>query len=61
MGSFCGHPGIVPGFNSEMWYLPQKDATIVINVNRMEPNPSPPADVLARIIIEILFPKYAIW
>jgi hypothetical protein len=41
MGSFCGHGGILPGFNSEIWYLPQKDAIIVINVNRMEPNPSP--------------------
>jgi len=33
-GRFCGHGGALPGFNSVMGYLPQKDATIVINVNR---------------------------
>jgi D-alanyl-D-alanine carboxypeptidase len=61
MGSFCGHPGIVPGFNSEMWYLPQKDAIIVINVNRVDPNTTPPAHILAQTIMKILFPKYASW
>jgi D-alanyl-D-alanine carboxypeptidase len=61
MGSFCGHPGVLPGFNSEMWYLPQKDAIIVINANRVDPNSTPPAHILAQTIIEILFPKYASW
>jgi D-alanyl-D-alanine carboxypeptidase len=57
MGSFCGHGGDLPGFNSAMWYLPHRDATIVININRTNPTGEPLADILARIIIEILFPK----
>ena len=61
VGSFCGHPGNLPGFSSEMWYLPQKDAIIVINANRVDPNTTPPAHILARTIIEILFPKHASW
>jgi D-alanyl-D-alanine carboxypeptidase len=59
IGSLCGHDGALPGFNSAMWYLPQKDATIVININRFEESPGePPADLLARTIMKIVFPKY---
>jgi Beta-lactamase len=54
-------PGNLPGFSSEMWYLPHKDAIIVINANRVDPNTTPPAHILAQTIIEILFPKYASW
>jgi D-alanyl-D-alanine carboxypeptidase len=63
MGSLCGHSGALPGFSSVMWYLPQKDATIVINVNLFEQSPDKPspADVLAQTIMNILFPKYASW
>ncbi len=61
--SLCGHSGGVFGFSSVMWYLPQKDATIVINVNLFEESPGKPspADVLAQTIMNILFPKYASW
>ena len=58
MGAFCGHGGDLFGFNSAMWYLPQRDATIVINVNRTNPGGEPLADTLAWDIAEILFPKY---
>jgi D-alanyl-D-alanine carboxypeptidase len=61
MGSFCGHGGSVFGFNSAMWYLPQRDATIVVSVNGTNPYDEILADALARTIIEILFPKYASW
>jgi D-alanyl-D-alanine carboxypeptidase len=61
MGSFCGHSGGIFGFDSEMWYLPKKDATIVINVNRSEPSGEPSAALLAHDIMQILFPKYASW
>ncbi len=59
VGGFCGHAGRQPGFTSEMWYLPQKDATIIISVNRENPgNPSSPAGALAAAIVKIVFPKY---
>jgi D-alanyl-D-alanine carboxypeptidase len=61
IGSLCGHSGRVFGFSSVMWYLPQKDATIVINVNLVSPDKPSPADVLAQTIMNILFPKYASW
>lgn len=61
VGSFCGHPGILPGFNSQMWYLPEKDATIIVNVNRFDPSAPPPAAVLFETITKILFPKYVEW
>ncbi len=57
IGSLCGHSGGVFGFSSVMWYLPQKDATIVINVNRYEPSSESSADNLAQTIMNILFPK----
>jgi D-alanyl-D-alanine carboxypeptidase len=56
-GKFCGHPGTTPGFSSDMWYLPEEDATIIVNVNRADYilEPSFP---LTGTIARILFPKY---
>ncbi len=59
-GSFCGHGGDLFGFDSAMWYLPQRDATIVISVNKTDPYADPPADALARDIVAILFPKHVL-
>jgi D-alanyl-D-alanine carboxypeptidase len=61
MGPFCGHPGSLLGFGSQMWYLPQRDATIVVSVNAEDLSPPPPAEILAQTIMKILFPKYASW
>jgi D-alanyl-D-alanine carboxypeptidase len=58
MGPFCGHVGALPGFNSAMWYLPQKDATIVVNVSRLHLSGEPAAELLALNIMKIVFPKY---
>ena len=56
-GKFCGHQGTTPGFSSDMWYLPEEDATIIVNVNRADYvlDPSIP---LTGTIARILFPKY---
>jgi D-alanyl-D-alanine carboxypeptidase len=50
-----GHNGGIPGFNTFMGYLPEKDAVIVVLVN-MQDNKEGigPADYLGRIIIEKL-------
>jgi D-alanyl-D-alanine carboxypeptidase len=59
VGEFCGHSGIQPGFSSAMWYLPQKDATIIVSVNRVDPyDPSSPAVDLGVAAVKIVFPKY---
>lgn len=33
-GGFWGHNGTIFGFSSEMFYLPEKDAVLIINTNR---------------------------
>ena len=50
-----GHNGGIPGFNSFMGYLPEKDATIIVLVN-MQDNKAGigPADYIARKIVEKL-------
>ena len=58
IGSFdgaIGHNGGIPGYNSFMGYLPEKDATIIVLVN-MQDNKEGigPADHIARKIIEKL-------
>ncbi len=61
VGEFCGHGGRQPGFSSEMWYLPHRDATIIVDVNREdELVPQRPSTFVLEDIIEILFPKYAV-
>jgi D-alanyl-D-alanine carboxypeptidase len=61
IGKFCGHLGRQPGFSSQMWYLPERDATIIVNVNREEEDITPLSDALASAILEIVFPKYVEW
>ena len=50
-----GHNGGIPGFNSFMGYMPEKEAVIVVLVN-MQDNKAGigPADFIARIITEKL-------
>jgi D-alanyl-D-alanine carboxypeptidase len=59
IGSFCGHAGGVPGFDSIMLYLAEEDATIIVNVNRSDPYAPPLAPALAEAVVEILLPKRA--
>jgi len=59
-GSFCGHGGDLFGFDSQMLYLPQRDATIVISVNKTDPYADPPAEALAGDIVSILFPEHVL-
>jgi D-alanyl-D-alanine carboxypeptidase len=59
-GSYCGHGGDLFGFNSLMLYLPQRDATIVISVNKTDPYADPLADALARDVVAVLFPEHGL-
>jgi D-alanyl-D-alanine carboxypeptidase len=61
IGKFCGHNGGLFGSNSEMWYLPGKDTTIVINVNRFDFNGGGFADQLFFKLTKVLFPEYVDW
>jgi D-alanyl-D-alanine carboxypeptidase len=60
-GHFCGHNGTIFGFSSEMWYLPEKDAVIVINVNRLDLDDQSQSADLFLAITKMLFPAYVQW
>ena len=54
-GSFIGHDGQLPGFNSFVGYEPQKDATVVVATNLYSaPDGSQPANEITKLIIQEL-------
>lgn len=60
-GQLCGHNGTIFGFSSEAFYLPAKDAVIVINVNRVDQDDkSQSAELFLRLTKE-LFPEEVNW
>lgn len=60
-GRFCGHNGTAPGFSSEMFYLPEKDAVIVVNVNRLDFDDHSKSIELLLLLTKQLFPQYTNW
>ncbi|MGH7233742.1 MAG: serine hydrolase domain-containing protein [Nitrospiraceae bacterium] len=61
LGKFCGHDGTIFGFSSDLFYLPEKDATIVINVNRLDLDDKSFSSPLFFALTKILFPEYVNW
>ena len=61
LGKFYGHNGTIFGFSSEMWYLPEKDALIVINVNRLDEDDESKSIEMFLRISKILFPDDVNW
>jgi D-alanyl-D-alanine carboxypeptidase len=61
IGHFCGHNGTINGFSSEMFYLPEKDATIIINVNRLDADDESQSGSLFAALTKIAFPDYVDW
>lgn len=60
-GRFCGHNGTIFGYSSELWYLPERDALIVINVNRLDLDDESKSLNLFFYITKILFPDLVDW
>lgn len=56
LGPFCGHNGTIMGFSTEAWYLPAEDATVVINVSRLDADDRSMSGDLFGRIGRILFP-----
>ena len=53
-GGIWGHGGTISGFSTEMWYIPEEDATIVISVNRSdEQMDSHSSDVLTAVVTSL--------
>ena len=60
-GKFCGHNGTIPGFSSEMFYLPEEEAVIVVNVNRLDRDDESKSSDLFLAVTKTLFPKHVDW
>lgn len=61
IGKFYGHNGTIFGFSSEMWYLPEREAVIVINVNRLDLDDESKSAPLFFRIAKALFPDDVNW
>jgi len=58
LGKFWGHNGVIQGFSTEMFYLPEENATIVIAVNRADEDYESQSDDVLGVVAKILFPEY---
>ncbi|MBA4116705.1 MAG: beta-lactamase family protein [Rubrobacter sp.] len=61
LGKFCGHNGTIFGFSSEMFYLPEEDAVILVNVNRLDVDDQSKSTDLFLAIAKTFFPEYVDW
>jgi D-alanyl-D-alanine carboxypeptidase len=61
LGDFCGHNGTIFGFSSEMFYLPQEEAVIVVDVNRLDLDDQSKSTEIFLGITKILFPEFVDW
>ena len=61
LGKFCGHNGTIFGFSSEMCYLPEEDAVILVNVNRLDVDDESKSTDLFLGISKTFFPEYVDW
>jgi D-alanyl-D-alanine carboxypeptidase len=61
LGRFCGHNGTVFGFSSEMFYLPERDAVVIVNVNRLDLDDHSQSTELFLLLTKELFPQDVDW
>ena len=47
-----GHGGYLPGFKSVLWYVPSRDAIIVVLTNTSRANPPDLAELIMRTLPE---------
>ena len=60
-GGFYGHNGTIFGFSTEMFYLPEKDAVIIVSVNRLDVDDISKSGPLFFKITKQLFPELVKW
>jgi D-alanyl-D-alanine carboxypeptidase len=61
IGKFQGHNGTIFGSSTEMYYLPEKGAVIVINANRLDLDDHSQSTDLFLQISKLLFPEHVNW
>jgi D-alanyl-D-alanine carboxypeptidase len=53
-----GHSGEINGFSTDMYYIPEQDATIVISVNRCDATYDSESGDVRGAVLKSLFPEY---
>jgi D-alanyl-D-alanine carboxypeptidase len=61
LGDWCRHNGAIFGFSSEMFYLPQEEAVILVSVNRLDLDDQSKSTEIFPGVSKILFPGHADW
>ncbi len=56
-GVMWGHGGTISGFSTEMWYIPEQDATVVISVNRSDEEMDSHSGEVLKAVLTSLFPE----
>ena len=57
LGKLWGHGGTISGFSTDMWYMPEEDATIVISVNRSDETMDNHSNAVLLAVLTSLFPE----
>ena len=57
LGKLWGHGGTISGFSSDMWYMPEADATIVVSVNRSDETMGNHSNDVLLAVLTSLFPE----
>jgi D-alanyl-D-alanine carboxypeptidase len=57
LGKLWGHGGTISGFSTDMWYMPEEDATIVISVNRSDETMDNRSNAVLLAVLTSLFPE----
>ncbi len=61
-GGWYGYTGGIMGYNTSAFYLPEKDATIIVFVNAQMEKPSPGvANSIVHDISAIITPEHVVW
>jgi D-alanyl-D-alanine carboxypeptidase len=54
----CGHSGTVPGFGTDMYYFAERNATLVINVNRLDRDDKPQTSQVLKAVSDTLAAQF---
>jgi D-alanyl-D-alanine carboxypeptidase len=57
LGKLWGHGGTISGFSTDMWYILEEDATIVISVNRSDETMDNHSNAVLLAVLTSLFPE----
>lgn len=57
LGKLWGHGGTIAGFSTDMWYIPEEDATIVVSVNRCDETYVNRSNYVLLPVLKSLFPE----